>query len=306
MSTQANVLHDAQVSVKADVFTPISTLQLFSWSVRRELWEHRSLYLAPAIVAALVLLGFFFTTFGMLNISYNGSPEGTHGGIPATGPYDLVTSLITITALLVGIFYTADALYAERRDRSILFWKSLPVSDLMTVLAKASMPLLVLPFIVFVITVTTHLVMALASSAVLLRTGDPVGPLWSQLALPQMWVWLFGHLFTVTALWYAPFYAWLLLVSAWSTRTPLLWAFLPPIALSALEAIVFHTSHISKALSARLVHGSMTAAALTRNPVDRLHLLSIGLSSPELWLGLLAAAVMFAGSVQLRRYRSTL
>ena len=56
-------------------------------------------------------------------------------------PYDMAAGLLMLDLLIVGVFYCLDALHGERRDRSMLFWKSLPVSDLTTVLAKASIPL---------------------------------------------------------------------------------------------------------------------------------------------------------------------
>ena len=64
-----------------------------------------------------------------------------------------------LTAFLVGVFYCLDALHGERRDRSILFWKSLPVSDLTTVLAKASVPCRVLPPRAFALALATQLML---------------------------------------------------------------------------------------------------------------------------------------------------
>ena len=91
-----------------------------------------------------------------------------------------------LTTFVVGVFYCLDALHGERRDRSILFWKSLPVSDLTTVLSKASIPLVVLPLLTFAITVVTQWIMLLLSSAVLLGSGLSVATLWTQLSLFQM------------------------------------------------------------------------------------------------------------------------
>ncbi len=104
------------------------------------------------------------------------------------------------------MFYCLDALHGERRDRSILFWKSLPVSDLTTVLSKASIPLVVLPLLAFAITVVTQCIMLLLSSAVLLASGLSVATLWTQLSLFQMSLMLLYHLVTVHALWHAPIY----------------------------------------------------------------------------------------------------
>src|SRR5512137_2003668 len=83
----------------------------------------------------------------------------------------MAAGLLMLTGMIVGAFYSLDALYGERRDRSILFWKSLPVSDVTTVLSKVSIPLLVLPPLVFGITVVMQFIMLLISSAVLLPSG---------------------------------------------------------------------------------------------------------------------------------------
>ena len=65
--------------------------------------------------------------------------------------------LMFTTSFIVGVFYCVDALQGERRHRSILFWKSLPVSDLTTtVLSKASIPFAMLPQVTFAVTVVTQ------------------------------------------------------------------------------------------------------------------------------------------------------
>src|SRR6266436_7940517 len=142
------------------------------WSVWRELWENRSIYIAPLAVAVVVLFGFMISTYGM--------PERRRGVLlmdPAKQraligePYDVAAMMLVLTVFIVGVFYCLDALYGERRDRSILFWKSLPVSDLTTVLSKASIPLMVLPLLTFAITVATQWIMLLLSTVVLLMSG---------------------------------------------------------------------------------------------------------------------------------------
>src|SRR5213082_763908 len=142
------------------------------WSVWRELWENRSIYIAPLAVAGVVLLGFMISTYGM--------PERRRGVLlmdPAkqraliSEPYDAAAMMLIFTVFIVGVFYCLDALYGERRDRSILFWKSLPVSDLTSVFSKASIPLVILPLVTFVIIIATQFVMLLISTAALLPSG---------------------------------------------------------------------------------------------------------------------------------------
>src|SRR6184192_4725086 len=190
----------------------ITATQPMYWSVRRELWENRSIYIAPLIVAAVVLFGFLVSTIGM--------PERRQGVLlldpahqrAAIGmPYDVAAMMLIFTAFIVGVFYCLDALHGERRDRSILFWKSLPVSDLTTLLSKATIPLIVLPLVTLAIIVTTQFVMLLVATAVLLGNGVSAATLWSQLPLIQMSLALLYGL-TVIALWHAPIYGWLLLV----------------------------------------------------------------------------------------------
>src|SRR3989440_10255386 len=149
-----------------------STTQPMYWSVLRELWENKSIYIAPAIVAAVILLGALISA-GHLPERRRSAMllDDAHRRAAIELPYDIVAMIILITAFIVGFFYCLDALYGERRDRSILFWKSLPVSDITTLLSKAIIPLAILPAVVFAITIVTQFLMLLLSSAVLAPSG---------------------------------------------------------------------------------------------------------------------------------------
>src|SRR5213593_2528938 len=141
----------------------------FYLSVRRELWENRSIYIAPLIVAIVVLFGFLISTGGLPDRRRTVlllDPATAHAAIEM--PYNVAAIMLIFTAFIVGVFYCLDALHGERRDRSILFWKSLPVSDLTTVLSKVTVPLVVLPLLSFAIIVVTQFIMLLISTAVLL------------------------------------------------------------------------------------------------------------------------------------------
>src|ERR1700730_15535142 len=116
----------------------IAATRPMDWSVRRELWENRSIYIAPLAVAALVLFGFLISTIHLpakMRATLTLDPMQRHELMGQ--PYNFTALLIMGTTFIVGVFYCLDALHGERRDRSILFWKSLPVSDLTTVLSKA-------------------------------------------------------------------------------------------------------------------------------------------------------------------------
>jgi ABC-2 type transport system permease protein len=277
------------------------------WSVRRELWENRSIYIAPLIAAAVVLLGTL--------ISATRLPERMRALI-ALDPslqasalaksYGVAAIPVLVTMFVVAVFYCLDALHGERRDRSILFWKSLPVSDLITVLSKASIPLVVLPVFSFLVIVATQLVVLLMSTVVLVASGVSVAALWSQLPLLRMSVVLLYGLIVLT-LWYAPIYGWLLLVSGWARRTTFLWAMLTPLALCVVERIAFGTSYFASMLGDRLA-GVFSAAfdirARAELIIDLPHLDPVKfLSTPGLWIGLAIAAAFIAAAIWLRRYR---
>jgi len=120
-------------------------------------------------------------------------------------PYDLAAMMMIFIAFIVGVFYCLDALHGERRDRSILFWKSLPVSDLTAVLSKATIPLVVLPLIAFAITVCVQLIMVLETGVVLIFHGMNPATTWAAVPFFQDWLVLLYGLAAI-ALWHAPIY----------------------------------------------------------------------------------------------------
>jgi ABC-2 type transport system permease protein len=273
------------------------------WSVRRELWESRSIYMAPLAAAALFLFGFLISMVhwpAKMRAGMALDPMQQHELIQK--PYTFAALLIMGTAFIVQVFYCLDALHGERRDRSILFWKSLPVSDLTAVLSKATIPFVVLPLLSFVLTVATQWIMVLLSSAVLLASGQSAATQWTELPLFQMSMMLLYHLVAVHMLWYAPIYSWLLLVSAWARRAPFLWATVPLLVLGVVEKIAFNTSHFAAMLGYRFggPEGDPFAGNLSMDPML---LLTPGrfLSSGGLWIGLAFASAFLAAAVRLRR-----
>lgn len=294
--------------------------------LRREFWEHRSLWAAPVAVAAIIVL------LTLVGGGLNGGPLHLHlDGKGAdfvermSGPEQgkffgvVVAGLLVpqlVVAMIVLFSYLLDTLYGERKDRSILFWKSLPVSDAMTVASKATMALLVVPLLVFalsmLVSVLVFVVLQFRLSGTMLapmvswHTGD--------------WLMLQGVLLVnilVAALWYSPVAAALLVISAAVRRATVLWAVLPPIALGVLERSVLGTSHVFAFLGYRLTgffdstggnldrSPSATAAEQARH-IDQVYaqidatpmLLNI-----DLWLGIAVAIALLAIAVRLRRWR---
>ena len=277
----------------------------FYWSLRRELWESRSIYIAPLVMAAVALVGFVVNVVQLPAKIRAATP---HGAIDVHNivelPYDFTAGLIMFATLAVAVFYTVDALYGERRDRSILFWKSMPVSDRTTVLAKASIPIVILPLGDVVLTVIVQLVEAVISSFVLAANGLSVAAYWSALSFTHMSLLLLYHMIAVHALAWAPFFAWMLLVSAWARRAPFVWVFLPPLALVMVERIAFGTSTFASMLGHRLGGTESVAANAPTMPMNPMltHITpGAYLADPGLWIGFVLTAVFPAAAARLRR-----
>jgi ABC-2 type transport system permease protein len=276
----------------------------FYWSVWRELWENHSIYIAPSIVAAIILFGSLVGSFHLPGRRQNAlllDPARRRAAIEM--PYDVAAMMLIFTAFIIGVFYCLDALHGERRERSILFWKSLPVSDLTTVLSKAIIPLVVLPLVSFGIIVVTQFIMMLISIAALLPSGL-ASTTWTNFNLFQQSLVLLYGLIAI-ALWHAPIFGWALLISGWARRVTFLWAVLPLLAIAFFEKITFNTSHFAEMLGKRLMGFAPEAFAFNMHTVPQL---TPGkyLSSPDLWIGLAFAAAFIAAAVRLRRYRGPL
>jgi ABC-2 type transport system permease protein len=314
--------------------------------VRREFWEHRSLWITPAILALVMLLAVTLLG-GQMRVDVGGpSPGGPPGGIgpgggaiagsgpfPAPGLFGELQLVIGVpfyaTAALLIISYLLDCLYAERRDRSILFWKSLPVSDSAVVLSKLFVALFLTPLLFYAIAAAGSLALD-----VVLVTGSArnSGNLNAALANWTVAEWLRTQaiiLYAVyaTVLWYAPYAAYLMLVSAWARRSVLAWAVLPPLMLALLERLFLSTSYIgdvvsrsfSDVLNLAFRLNSQLQATITdviRAPrgggrggrgggggalIDPRFDPTDLLSSPQLWIGLALTVLMIWGAISVRK-----
>ena len=307
MSTQTNAMPASSTESQFVAPKVIPVTRQVYWALRREFWENRYIYLAPLGVAALFLFGFLIHSMihpagGVRGLSTL-APDKQHEAIIA--PYDMAAGLLMGAFILVAAFYCIETLQRERRDRSILFWKSLPVSDVTTVLTKASIPFVVLPVLACAIAFVTQFLMLLVSSVALAGRGLSVATYWEQVSLFQASLLLLYHVITVHVLWSAPIYGWLLLVSAWARRAALLWAVLPPLAIGTLEKLLFNTTHFGAFVGQFFTggtEGSYAPGAMPMDPGTHLTPLKF-LSTPGLWIGLAVTAAFLAAAVRLRRYR---
>jgi ABC-2 type transport system permease protein len=297
----------------------------FYWSVRRELWENRSLMIVPLVVgglAVLALLGRVVAHPGDFGPLATLEPEQL-GKLTAFF-YAVISYGISVVMHIAVFFYLLDALQGERKDRSVLFWKSMPVSDTTTVLSKLFTGLVVSGAIVVIVSVATLLVGLLILSVVMLTGGGNPIPMWANLQLFEMIVAVVYWQMIAMVLWYAPVAAWLLLVSAWAKRVTILWAVLTPVAVTVVERVALGTHYVQDMVNARLQDPTVLrfiagarGAELTIGEKGIRHGMPMSdvfsgvdpiafLSNPWLWVGLVVAAAFVAATIWMRRYREPL
>jgi ABC-2 type transport system permease protein len=294
--------------------------------IKRELWEHRALYIVPAVVALVMILLQITSVvsisafdreidLAMLAASNIGENERS---IIMFGILSLLASLFVLEMGVLTLFYLLDSLYAERKDKSILFWRSMPVTDAETVLSKLVTAILVIPLITLGFIMATQLVvMAIISMWVGAQGANPWYLVWQAAPLFDSWAstavfLLFG------SLWVAPFYGWFLLVSAYTKRSPLLMALLPIIVLPMLERSILKTQYLTDALFWRTVEMPIFKHIDVSTLFDDQEFLLraqdgisvIGLidftgflTSPGLWGGLIVCGLFTTAAIYVRRYR---
>lgn len=294
----------------------------FMMLVRRELWEHRSLVWAPlAMALAIMVLSLLSSTMhGGIDISIDGARPlpGLFTDLEKQrGVFALLIGGLVVPQMLVGLavvfFYLLDSLFTERRDRSILFWKSLPVSDAKTVLSKLFVALVAMPLWIWALSLVVGLaVFAVVSAKV---AGTPAAALGTWHG--GDWLALQGALFgkmAIAALWYLPVAGWLLLVSALAKRAPFVWATLPFLVLGIAERTAFGTGMLGALVSRRLfgfgeeisfsVTGSTTGDPGIGESITRSHAMVTEFplfASAELWLGVLVGAALVYAAIRVRR-----
>lgn len=292
--------------------------------IRRELWEHRSIYVTPAIIALIVSLG---TVTGQVSVSgfdhvvdiaiLGGTNLGENERAAAISVLLSGVSVLFIIGMWVlTIFYALDSLYAERKDRSILFWRSIPCTDFETVLSKLLITIIVIPLITFAVILVTHLVvLTITSIWIGAKGGNPGHLIWSAAPLFDNWIVTFVFLLALP-IWSSPFIGWFLFVSAFAKRSPFLMAFLPILILPMLERILIGTTAIAEAFYIRawkmpLFKGVDPADFFDKEShtvtesISLISLLDLGgfLASPGLWVGIVVCGLFTTAAIYVRRYR---
>lgn len=292
--------------------------------IRREIWEHRSIYVTPAVIAAILLLS---TLTGQVTVSAFGEAidlaivgasnvDEAHRSTVFVVIFSVMTMLFAAGAWIVTVFYCLDALYAERKDKSILFWRSLPITDAETVLSKLITAMLVIPLVALIAAAVTQLlVMVLLSIWIIMQGGNAGHLIWGSAPLGDLWA--SGLIVAVAMpLWLAPFIGWFLFVSGFTKRMPLLLGFLPLLILPMIEFMT-GSKLLFDAIFVRTIRPPLfdldTARwmdkdanySLTRDGISIVDSLDIGrfLSSPSLWAGLIVCGLFVTAAIYVRRYR---
>jgi len=286
----------------------IPALRRFAWLLRRELWESRWIYLAPFAVTGLILLGAVLAAFQMPAKMHRVAvlaPAAQHAAL--TDHYLMASLLLMATTFVVSLFYCLDAFQSERRDRSILFWKSLPISDREVVASKAITGLVATPLFVLAVAAVGQVLFALIIWARFGGSGH------ASLLVPfDFGAWirvqgLFLAILPALILWYLPIAAYLLFVSVAVRRNAFLWALLPPAALLLIESILMPAHYFASFLGRRFtgvfqiigqnVHGDDPNLGSIVAAIGHVFM------SIETWLGVIVAGVAFVAIVRMRRYR---
>jgi len=317
-------------------------MNTFTTLLKREFWEHKGGMLwAPAIVGGLMalaagasmLIGLYAQ--GSI-IRIDGEKIIADGTVIATQTqqemaqglaFAIVPSLAPLASVLafVVLFYALGSLYDDRKDRSVLFWKSMPVSNTATVLSKLASMAVVAPLLTAVIGSVVGIIIALLAAASMTAFGGEVLP--KLLIEPDFYLAPLGVIavIPVYALWALPGIAWCMLVSAWAKRAPFLWAVGAPVLAGILlswQQAMFDRNfgaewfweHVVGRLFGGFVPGLWFAFGSDASRVDSFKpteesVMSLvvhsytTLAAPSLWIGLIAGVVMIAAAIRLRRWR---
>lgn len=289
-------------------------MKTYSWLVRREFWENRAIWIVPAVIGAALVLG---ALFGRVDVDDIVSPDAGH----AVGGTVLFAFGVTFF-IVMGIYsgwYFLDCLHADRKDRSVLFWKSLPISDAQTVLTKVFVGAIAIPLVYFVAADIASLLMAFVVSV---RVRSSIS---SALWHPEVWLqvqllWL--YVIVTCAIWFLPFAGWLLAVSAWAKRALILWATLPLLALYVCERWFLGSHWIGQVLLDRSVgyvphafqdftnHTGWETTIIghdtVRTPANIWQMIDPSgfFSSLDTWIGAIVGAALIYAAIQLRMRRT--
>ncbi len=315
-----------------------------TWLIRREFWEHKGgmlwapvwtagVFVTLAVMAAITAEVFKAKFSGGLRVGVSirdlvskQDPETLAKIGPAMDVGLLGLSGLLATVLgFVLFFYLLGALFDDRRDRSILFWKSLPLSDRDTVLSKVLTAALLAPLITFVVSVALHIaVLSLMSIHVLFYGVNPLTVIWGPAEPLAIWLRLAASI-PLNALWALPCIGWLLLVSSFARSKPFLWAVLLPVGVGVVISWfdvlstfavpdAAYWKHIALRVLAGVFPGSYQLLFTPTEIAPGLQIMGLNgasswtdmgrlLISAPMWIGAAAGSAMIFAAIRMRRGR---
>lgn len=329
---------------------PVSPAGTLRWLLKREYWENRGGFLYAPVIAGVVSLlmsgvGIAFGLFALHraardgglhidgeDVNINGLDLGlltrdisAHDMADLGKGLDLTLMLSStwpfVVLAFVVFFYCLGALYDDRRDRSILFWKSLPLSDTQTVLSKVLSALIVAPLVATLAAVATMFgFMVIISIVAATHGGDAMRLIWGPASPLTLSAGLLAAI-PVYALWALPTAGWLLLCSAWAKSKPFLWAVMLPLfagiivsTTKAMQLFDLTTGWFWQHIVGRLLLGTVPGMDLFyregmrgANDLDSIAaLLSPAqqlktLATPDVWVGAVFGVVFIVLAIILRK-----
>ncbi|MGE5625370.1 MAG: hypothetical protein ACM3ZT_07470 [Bacillota bacterium] len=308
-----------------------ATVRVNKTLIRREFWENRSLWIVPACVLGLATLtglikiamyvsGHLAAGNGIHIVEFDdddAAAAGSSGAASMVRLGALISAVpMDIIMMLVIFFYLLDSLYADRRDRSVLFWRSMPVSDFRSVLAKLATAMFAATAITLAATIAMDLLAGIFELISETFAPHSIVLFSHPLALIEGWA-IVAYALVAQAIWFLPFFGWWMLASAWAKKTPFLWATLPPVLLGFAELVLFRTHYFWHAVRMHVVNWMVI---LNIDPIlqheesakqfvlngEYVNLQGLGryLASPELWIGTAIGAAFIYGAIVLRQKRS--
>jgi ABC-2 type transport system permease protein len=296
--------------------------------VRRELWEHRSIFVTPIVIGLIVTLGTLtalifvgefqkeldLAIFGAQNVAGEFERRAA-----LTAFYGGTSWLFLLGLGVLTVFYALDSLYAERKDKSILFWRSLPVTDAETVISKLLTAVVLIPAVAIAGIILTHLVNLVITSIWVASKGGNAGLLiWGSVPFFDNWMATVLVIYA-SAIWLSPFVGWFLFVSAWTKRAPFMVAFLPLVLIPMIEGIFLRSAHFAEAVWGRSATIPLFQANIDIEEFfdeDSLHMMSEDMvsllahldlgrffSSVDTWIGIVVCGLLTTAAIYVRRYR---
>jgi len=324
-------------------------MNTFPTLLKREFWEHQGGMLwAPLIVggvmglfaAGSMLFGATMARENMVGINgvriqehLDAIPPDRYAEVGAVMSFSYLPALLPFLAVLtfVVLFYSLGSLYDDRRDRSVLFWKSMPVSETASVLSKLTSILLIAPTLALLLGVIFGfglVLMSLVTASVL--GAHLYGPVFTSATLYTMPLGILSMV-PVYALWALPSVAWFMLVSAWAKRAPFLWAVGVPVLAGVILSwaeVMFKAGlphawfweNVVGRLFGSIIPGVFFAYGKTDALADQVRLIDTHgpqafelapwvlagyqtLATPTVWIGIALGVAMIALAIRLRRFR---